>query len=433
MIKYAYLASMLFHVLGALRPSHRHTTSFQTPSLGLTYDICTTKGHCNGSRQCVTLPNPIPVPCANHSAQLCLCQPSTFRPCMSSSSCGNGEVCRINSDGRQVCTSCTAPVGLIPLITVDGVETCDRKRGGRYSFERCGSDEQCARPRRCLTRSATDSPCAQNGTDGKFGKDESCVCKLPDEFCKTSDDCAQGDRCARTRKDRVSPTRCVSCRLAARRQGFVPVDDGRLCVGVVHSASPSSSMAGSPTGSIRASPSLAPSPLSDGGEARPSTTPTAQWPGESEPAFPRGPDRSIAAGGPSIELTPVASPDFQGAGPVEGNGISCIAVEHLGSMNGSALVYRRHRRANVLCDSWGTCATPGHIVAYHGEPMMMLSYCKVVGEGCRWRYRYVNSPRMRRKLRIESNTGGVEFTAFSATMWTRMEEWMLKVIITVGF
>lgn len=102
-----------------------------------------------------------------------------------------------------------------------------------------------------------------------------------------------------------------------------------------------------------------------------------------------------------------------------------------------AALLRRHqhtrifafdRRATVLCDGQGSCATAGHMVVWHGRAMMMSTYCAVVGE-CTRSIREVNSPRMRRAVRVQTYTHGLEFTAFAASYATRVEEMVLAVLL----
>lgn len=127
-----------------------------------------------------------------------------------------------------------------------------------------------------------------------------------------------------------------------------------------------------------------------------------------------------------VEVTPTSLPensDSEGSGdePV------CVDAEALAGLD---LVFEKHVMASVLCDKFGSCATKGHIVAYHGRPMMMRSYCDLVG--CVRKVLLVNSPVRRRGLRVQSRTEGLEYTAFAARFGTRVEEVLLSAAVKIG-
>lgn len=108
--------------------------------------------------------------------------------------------------------------------------------------------------------------------------------------------------------------------------------------------------------------------------------------------------------------------------------VDARTLEHLPRME---LVYEEHRKARVLCDGQGACATPGHVVRFHGKAMMMKSYCAEVGD-CVKRVMLVNSPRYRRALRVQTRTEGLDFTAFAARFETRAEEQVLATAVHMG-
>lgn len=109
----------------------------------------------------------------------------------------------------------------------------------------------------------------------------------------------------------------------------------------------------------------------------------------------------------------------------------CVDAGALQHMAREELVYDRHVRASVLCDVMGSCATAGHIVRFEGKAMMMKSYCELVG-GCVGKRIYVNSPRYRRGLAVETKTKGLVYTAFAARYETRAEEKLLSTAVHVG-
>lgn len=122
----------------------------------------------------------------------------------------------------------------------------------------------------------------------------------------------------------------------------------------------------------------------------------------------------------------------------------CIAAHLLSHLPSEALIFSEHRRAAVLCDGSGrhSCATPGHMVVYepHGA-MMMSTYCaRFAPSGCEKRVMLVNSPRMRRRVRVVSRGVGMkeegsgsgnrlEFTALAARHGTKVEERVLALVV----
>lgn len=119
------------------------------------------------------------------------------------------------------------------------------------------------------------------------------------------------------------------------------------------------------------------------------------------------------------------------SGASEDSGV-CFDANLLAHIPMSDLVFSSHRRASVLCDSSGSCATRGHMTTYNGNPMMMGSYCKVTDD-CTQRVMMVNSPKIGSKVRIPTNTEGLHFTALSARYETKLEEKILSRIINIGF
>lgn len=110
----------------------------------------------------------------------------------------------------------------------------------------------------------------------------------------------------------------------------------------------------------------------------------------------------------------------------------CIAIASLTHLRASELVFAAHRRAAVLCDSHGNCATPGHIVVFRNVPMAMATYCARPDAACVRTVRLVNSPRMKLGLRIPSFRDGLHFTALAAARETALEEALLKLAVSVG-
>lgn len=138
----------------------------------------------------------------------------------------------------------------------------------------------------------------------------------------------------------------------------------------------------------------------------------------------------VSCAGASKEL----GVSFSDADNGEGNcgDAVCIAANMLTSFRADELVYDVHMRAQVLCDVSGSCATAGHMVVYKGETMMMESYCGLSGVTCTKHATVVNSPRMKRRLRVGSRTEGLEFTALAARFRTKMEERLLSGLVRMG-
>lgn len=116
----------------------------------------------------------------------------------------------------------------------------------------------------------------------------------------------------------------------------------------------------------------------------------------------------------------------------DGRCATCIGANMLTAFKKGELLYERNRRAQVLCDSYGSCATEGHIVVFRGIPMMMSSYCVLPEVSCSRREMMVNSPRLQVGLRVMSRSNDLEFTAFSAQYGTVLEESFLRSLIRVG-
>lgn len=108
----------------------------------------------------------------------------------------------------------------------------------------------------------------------------------------------------------------------------------------------------------------------------------------------------------------------------------CIDARSLQHLRPEELVFKEHRIAHVVCDATQSCATPGHVVVYRGQSMMMRSYCDLVV--CSKKVMHVNSPRFGRRVRVPSKTQDLEFTAFAARYETRAEELLLSVAIRAG-
>lgn len=111
------------------------------------------------------------------------------------------------------------------------------------------------------------------------------------------------------------------------------------------------------------------------------------------------------------------------------NGV-CIDASALQLFKRHELVFKEHVPAVVLCDRLGSCATKTHMVQFQGKPMSMATFCKV--RGCVERVMDVNSPRYQPRLRIDSKTPELQYTALSASYETQVEEIILSLAIKMG-
>lgn len=108
----------------------------------------------------------------------------------------------------------------------------------------------------------------------------------------------------------------------------------------------------------------------------------------------------------------------------------CVDATALRHFQHQQLTLDKHIRAKVFCDSFGSCATPGHMVMSEGKAMMMRSYCGLVE--CTSEVMLVNSPRWDRALRVKSKTEALEYTAFAARWESKAEEHVLRTAVRVG-
>lgn len=111
----------------------------------------------------------------------------------------------------------------------------------------------------------------------------------------------------------------------------------------------------------------------------------------------------------------------------------CVSVDALSGFSPEELVFGEHRRTSVLCDHYENCATPGHMVLYSGRAMMMRTYCEQLQYGCSQRVKFVNSPRMKAGLRIETKSESLKFLAFAASYESRTEEAFIAGLVRLGF
>lgn len=143
------------------------------------------------------------------------------------------------------------------------------------------------------------------------------------------------------------------------------------------------------------------------------------------------PNTGVCAGEDVVKNDPDLTPlESQSPPPSPDDGI-CIDVAALGHLSSEELICSCHPLSRVLFDAHGSCATAGHIVRYDGKPMMMKTYCSLVG--CESRVMRVNSPRYRIGMRVQSKTDGLEYTALAARHETLAEQTLVSTIVRMGF
>lgn len=122
----------------------------------------------------------------------------------------------------------------------------------------------------------------------------------------------------------------------------------------------------------------------------------------------------------------------ENADAIDDGNCVCIASDLLNTLNVSALVFKSHRIAHVLCDHLENCATPGHFVIFNNIPMSMATYCTQHNITCRPDVKLVNNPKMKLGLRIPSHSNYLKFTPFAAAKQTLVEEIALRIIVALG-
>lgn len=155
-------------------------------------------------------------------------------------------------------------------------------------------------------------------------------------------------------------------------------------------------------------------------------------PASPTPAFTRLPPSASPSDSlpPSVSSSPSLPPSSTDSISLGDENV-CIHAAALSHLPSDSLVYPTHRRATVLCDADGSCATPGHLVIYNHSPMLMRNYCACCAI-CSRRVAFVNSPRMRVALRVRSQTRGLLYTALAARFETVAEERLLRALVRVG-
>ena len=354
------------------------------------------------------------------TSSTCMCHMATTRGyrCKRSSNCDKDYRCAsFLSQENNYCVSCTIERDQIPHITgfTDNAsvkckkfQEADTDRLG-FNFDVCENDSDCADKSLCAEYPvfATEpyKYCVGNDTMTSCGVYEAmalfqrckgtsdsglpCVCRHPPNDsilygCGSSLECPSGERCMLTKEDGRVDGLCMSCDPPALPifELFEPADDGMGKCG--------------------------------DGPIEPTPDPIEPTPQPIEPT----PE--------PIEPTPIVYPQ---PSPTPA---PCVAVHALTEFQPHQLVFENHIRASVLCDEHNNCATPGHIVVFKNQAMMMGTYCSKIDGGCKKRVMDVNSPRIARGLRVQSFSTDLQYTAFSARYESVAEEYILSMIIRAG-
>lgn len=321
----------------------------------------------------------------------------------------------------------------------------------------CDSLQECDPSTRCKSTVSDCSPgffCFP--LDPEFGDLDSvpcdashndCTCALADdakyETCGSdSNDCPAGERCVKL--EELYSWKCMSCNYKeglgvtvlewAEPEDTTPdncnVENPSPSPVVLPSESPSTipplPSADAPATTTTTTASAMPS---TDAAATPSSSPVAATDVSTEddtlPSVSSSPNASAPRASPSASAPQPVPQDDDGE-----DADVCVDAHALTALSAGDLVFRRHRRAAVLCDVAGSCATSGHMVTFHGTPMTMARYC---GGKCTKEVRLVNSPRMGNGgVRVASKTDGLVYTALAARYESGAEEWMLSTLLRLG-
>lgn len=330
----------------------------------------------------------------------CTCISPTFTQCVSRKDCRDRETCVFVPDSlREPFCFSAKSAKLSPyfrdLRNASAKPTPTILPTNGWTFDGCSNDGDCMQDvsRKCR-HILFGAPCR--------GK-EMCQCVLSgSNTCTRSEDCSSGEACVVV-ADSVSNAipECIS-REVLQLDYYKDVYD--------ENAGNQIQPISSPSPSASASTSQSPS-------ASTSSSPTVS---------------------PTVSPTPTASQDpspddlVSGSVSPESESEVCVDARALAHMHPSELVFSRPRRASVLCDESGSCATPGHLVTWRDKPMAMRTYCKLHAR-CTRAVKYVNSPRMKRFLRVQSQTQGLQYTPFAARFESHIEEHLLRALLRLGW
>lgn len=357
--------------------------TFQYCEHGVSYDFedCSNDNVCNQMQNDGSVES-----CGYYARRPCFC--SSNSECLTSDNCFSEDACvkLLPNARKSYCESCESIYYREPRpIFVDSDHYCSTPSSipAPYqapilrddTFDSCTStEENCVATCSELTASGELSYCSDSAA---------CFCAPLNNECDFSEECLFGEACVQF--DSTSVTKyCVSCSAIAKGTiQTIFVDSTHACEGGTMS---NISIPG----------------VTDGPN-----------PGSTDPQ-----------GNPEQESTSPSGPSESGSE----SGV-CVGVQHLSHVPKHQLVYSEHRRALVYCDTYNSCATPGHIVLYKGSAVMMKTYCQIYdAHHCQRKFMFVNSPRMARNVRLTSYSPDLVFTAMSARYETSIEAAFLKIL-----
>lgn len=427
------LFSFLWHGLNA------QTDTFKFCGYGVSFDECT--------EYCEQLRNDGSTNlCDSYdSFQPCFCF-DNYEQCYGSSFCPQDDVCvkLLPYSNLSFCVPCSTIPYRSPLpIFVDSYHECIIPSPPPVPYESPIIRDDFFQP--CKDSSDCLYYCSLLKNDGVldacWSDDEGCICTTND-VCSSSDDCAFGEACVKLTTN-ANFTYCVSCN-AIRLQIPSPmsVDSKHACDGgdleyLLIPSNPIATVSSAPQTIAAITSTQYPAIISGPAATSPITNGPSQVL-ESPPTFTSNPTSSFTLTFVSLSVSP--SPMSYSSAPIPTSESRppedrhCVAVDHIRYLPQSELVYHENHRAVVLCDSKSNCATPGHMVVYNDVPMMMKNYCNQhVLRNCKRREAVVNSPRMRRGIRLLSNSRGLELTALAALYETTFEERLLRALLRNGW
>lgn len=415
---------------------------------GLDYEPCLDSSNCSGQRSCLTSERE---ECTKYDSCYCL---SRTKTCLSNEQCSKGELCvGLLFSTKYACYSKVIVDALNTVMpdagfTGPGAPPSPKNLEG-LTFDYCQFSSDCKGSRSCKARVNVKEDCV-------FGY---CACAPPTEnICVSDEECISGEVCVRT------PTASFSCISESAKNAtnalfytpmftkpgeplltescfstdlkFIKEANTRQATssGNTYSECSSSQDCRSPRECIGFSKDFKPICCEDQGFDGCTCIPHD---------FTTCSENSDCSDG---EICEKESKDINFCLATDANlWLSlihptslepseedvCIGVHSLVHLSFRDLTFDTHRTAKVLCDKNNSCATRGHMVWFNGKPMMMRSYCDQVG--CSEKKMLVNSPRRKAGLRLESETNGLQFSAYAARYGTETEEGVLGIVMRVGF
>ena len=404
-----------------------HTTLRQASSTGgLTGDACATQTDCSPGRGCGRLQNDGSIATCADPSDACFCFPTDFEICDASGECIPGEVCAQEAQGNvQLCVAKTSPLleeaeeekkevvavdagkGDKDLPTVPPVTTIPQAPPATPPQQASPEPKPAQESTPVTTPAATAAVTTPTAVPVEETPTETAVASAEPSVAAGSQEPAPAAVPAPVESETVTETE-ESVSESETENG--PTEEASLPVGTPGTETETTEE-GTTTG-VTGVP-----------------TETDEEELESEDPSVTGEDDESVDGAAVDDNDSDADGD-DGDDDDDDEDEICIGVHHLQDVD--SLVYDTHRKAKVLCDSMGSCATPGHIVHWKGQAMMMISYCELAQEECVKKSMRVNSPSWKRGLRVKSLTDNLEFTAFAARYATRTEERLLTTAVRMG-